>query len=106
MSRQSPPGEEDLQHLYNEVWAGFLEEEPGQRPQRSNTVSTAGEMESIYGAYGDDDDQSKLSGRVPSIGASISCGCLVLVYSECMLTVYDCSCCRGAVSAARTFTRT
>ncbi|KAF7971187.1 hypothetical protein HWV62_21862 [Athelia sp. TMB] len=74
MSQQSAPGEEDLRQLYNEVWATYLEDDTAQRPQRSDTVSTSGEMESIYGAYGDDEDRTKLAGRVPSVGNNSTSG--------------------------------
>jgi hypothetical protein len=62
MSRQSPPDDEDLQHLYNEVWAGFLDE-PSTAIARTNTNSTAGELESLYGAYGNDDAPAKQGGQ-------------------------------------------
>lgn len=75
MSHQSPPGEEDLLHLYNEVWAGFSDDPPSATIQRSNTASTATELESLYGAYGDDDASptTNLGGRIPSVGSSMNC---------------------------------
>lgn len=75
MSRHSPPLDEDLQHLYNEVWAGFADE-PTPTVQRSNTASTATELESLYGAYGGEDDGSpitNLGGRIPSVGSGMAC---------------------------------
>jgi hypothetical protein len=68
MSPQSPPNDEDLQHLYNQVWAGFLDE-PSPAVTPSDTTSTAGELESLYGAYGSDENPAKQSGRMPSSNA-------------------------------------
>jgi hypothetical protein len=62
MSRQSPPDDDDLQHLYNEVWAGFLDE-PSSAVTKSDSASSAGELESFYGAYGADEDPTKQAGR-------------------------------------------
>ena len=72
MSRQSPPDDEDLQHLYNEVWAGFLDE-PSSATTRSEATSTAGELESLYGAYGGDDDPRKQADRTPVASSVSSC---------------------------------
>ena len=74
MSHRSPPGEEDLLHLYNEVWAGFSDDPPSTTIQRPSTASTG--LESLYGAYGADDDVSpttNLGGRIPSVGSSMNC---------------------------------
>lgn len=44
VARPPSPVDEDLQKLYNEVWAGFAEEA---RTQRSE-----GDLEGIYNSYG------------------------------------------------------
>lgn len=47
-----PPNDEDLQALYNQVWASFAEEGPAPRP-----TTTPGErdLDSLYNAYGVED---------------------------------------------------
>jgi hypothetical protein len=66
MSRQSPLNEDDLQHLYNEVWAGFVDEPPSANTPDTGTTT---ELESLYGAYGSDDDPTRLPTRKPTTGA-------------------------------------
>jgi len=44
--RPLTPLEEDLQRLYNEVWQGFVEEEPAQSSER--------DLETIYNGYAGD----------------------------------------------------
>ena len=46
--RPTSPVEEDLQKLYNDVWAAFAEETP--------PPSSEGDLENIYNGYTDDSD--------------------------------------------------
>lgn len=48
-SRSPPPGDEDLQHLYNEVWASFADEAGPDRAQASHNDQAA---DSLYSPYG------------------------------------------------------
>lgn len=50
--RPNSPVDQDLQNLYNEVWAGFSEETP--------TASAAADrdIDNIYSVYGADSDYS------------------------------------------------
>ncbi|RDB18445.1 Rho1 guanine nucleotide exchange factor 1 [Hypsizygus marmoreus] len=52
--RPHSPVDEDLQNLYNEVWAGFADETPAAHPEQ--------ELDNIYSVYGGDNDhQSRAS---------------------------------------------
>ena len=85
MSRQPQPNEEDLQHLYNEVWAGFIDEPSSAVTQTDTSV---GDLDSFYGAYGSDDNPSKLSSRRPSANPcawSIICCNLSVIDSKLQL---------------------
>lgn len=53
--RPASPVDEDLQRLYNEVWAGFAAEEAAQSNEK--------DLENIYNVYG-----SENTGRTPSPG--------------------------------------
>jgi len=44
--RTTTPVDQDLQNLYDEVWAGFAEESP----------SIDGDLDNIYSVYGSDGD--------------------------------------------------
>jgi RHO1 GDP-GTP exchange protein 1/2 len=71
-SQQSAADDEDLQHLYNEVWAGFLDE-PSPAVTRTNTNSTAEELESLYGSYGGDDAPTKQGSRGAFVSPATAC---------------------------------
>jgi hypothetical protein len=43
--RPNSPVDEDLQQLYNEVWAGFADEIPAPPPE--------GDLDNIYSVYGE-----------------------------------------------------
>ncbi|KDQ61935.1 hypothetical protein JAAARDRAFT_526995 [Jaapia argillacea MUCL 33604] len=55
-SRPTPPGEEDLQALYNQVLAGFVDESPTAERSPTTILSSSqqGErdLEALYSAYG------------------------------------------------------
>lgn len=47
-ARPASPVDEDLQKLYNEVWAGFADEPPAASSER--------DLENIYNVYGGEND--------------------------------------------------
>lgn len=47
-ARPASPVDEDLQTLYNEVWAGFADEPPAASSER--------DLENIYNVYGGEND--------------------------------------------------
>ncbi len=50
--RSTTPVDQDLQTLYDEVWAGFAMEEP------SSAVSSERDLDHIYSVYGADSEYS------------------------------------------------
>ncbi|KZT25368.1 hypothetical protein NEOLEDRAFT_358672 [Neolentinus lepideus HHB14362 ss-1] len=75
-ARAGPPGDEDLQVLYNQVWAGFAEESVAEQPQPS--VSPSGrpreDLEDLYSAYAGDETHSDARRSRPTNGSPSAVG--------------------------------
>lgn len=76
--RPTPSVDEDLQKLYNEVWAGFSDEQSA--PSRA--PSAQDDLDNIYSVYGTEPDYQPQSSTTPVSPASArSCALLIPTYS-------------------------